>query len=132
MGSPLIFHIAITDDWDMSEGAGEYSAATRGVAYEPGGHIRATTAPGIQAVLDDRYADLRLPLTLVTLDPARLRAAGIDVEVDADGTARIRGEIPRDASDVVVETTPLRNVDGRWLAPDPQGAPALRPPTRTS
>ncbi|HKT56008.1 MAG TPA: flavin reductase family protein [Microbacterium sp.] len=124
MVSPLIFHIAITDDWDMSEMAGEYSAATRGVAYEPGGHIRATTAAGIQAVLDDRYADLHLPLTLVALDPDRLAAEGVPVEQDADGAARIRGEIPRDDSGVVVSATALERIDGRWIAPGPDAAPA--------
>jgi flavin reductase (DIM6/NTAB) family NADH-FMN oxidoreductase RutF len=123
MTSPLIHHIAITDDWDMSEMAGEYSAATRGIAYEPGGHIRATTAPGIQRVLDERYSDLHLPLTLVTLDPARLEAAGVPVEVDADGTARILGEIPRDDSGVIVGTAAVERTGERWVSPIPDAAP---------
>ncbi|HWT34331.1 MAG TPA: flavin reductase family protein [Microbacterium sp.] len=127
MVSPLIYHIAITDDWDMSELAGEYSAATRGVAYEPGGHIRATAASGIRAVLDDRYADLHLPLTLVVLDPERLTAAGVPVERNADGSARIRGEIPRDDSGVVIAATPLERVDGRWVVPDVAQAESAPP-----
>ena len=120
MTSALLYHVAITDDWDMSEPAGEYSAATRGVAYEPGGYIRAVTASGIQTVLDAHYADLTLPLTLVTLDADLLEDDGIPVEVQA-GIARIRGEIPRDGSPAVVQTTALQRVDGRWLAPEIEG-----------
>ena len=117
MASRLLYHVAITDDWDLSAAIGEYAAATRGVAYEPGGHIRATTAPGIQAVLDARFADLDLPLVLDSLDADALESEGTPVEADPPHGARIRGVLRRDGSSAVVATTPIARADGRWIDP---------------
>lgn len=117
MGSRLLYHVAITDDWDMSEAIGEYAAATRGIPYEPGGYIRATTAAGIQAVLDTHFADLDLPLTLVAIDADRLEAEGTAVEAAPPHGARIRGALRRDDSQAILDAAPLEHVDGRWAAP---------------
>lgn len=112
-----IFHIALADDWEASVGQGEYEAATRGVLYEPGGHIRATTASGVRAVLEGRYRDVRLPLLLVRLDAEALDAAGSSVEFGPDDVVRIRGTIPSGDPDVVRGTDELvRDADG-WRLP---------------
>ncbi|GAA3766882.1 hypothetical protein GCM10022240_19090 [Microbacterium kribbense] len=118
------YHVAITDDWDQSEMIGEYDAATRGVAYEPGGYLRASTAEGVQEVLDTRYRDLDLPLTLVTVDPDALRADGVQIEPAPPHGARIRSVLMRDGGAAVIAATPLQRVDGRWLSPLPETSDA--------
>ncbi|MEA4945631.1 MAG: hypothetical protein VB080_14485 [Propionicimonas sp.] len=115
---PSIYHIAIADDWEPSLRIASYEAATRGVLWEPGDHIRAVTAAGVQDVLDRHYQDLDLPLLLVELDPEGLAVAGVDVEQDADSEeARVLGPIPSADPAAVVSVRPLKRVDGRWRAP---------------
>jgi len=72
-----IYHVAIADDWEAGLRIGSYEAATRGVLLEPGGHIRAVTADGVQQVLDDRYSDLTLPMLLVELYNGCTRRCGV-------------------------------------------------------
>jgi hypothetical protein len=112
------FHVAIADDWEMSLGLGEYEAATRGVAYEPGGFIRATTLAGIQDVLDAKYADLTLPLVLVCIDTDALAASGVPVDHETGSmTVRIDGPLPSGDPGVIREIIPLQRDQRRWLAP---------------
>lgn len=112
------FHVAIADDWEMSIGLGEYEAATRGVAYEPGGFIRATTLDGIQAVLDTKYHDLMLPLILVCIDTDALAASGVEVDHESGSTrVRIDGPLPSADPEVIREIIPLRRDQQRWMAP---------------
>jgi len=111
-----LVHIAIEDDWEMSLPLGSYEAATRGVAYEPGGYIRATTAAGVQTVLDRVYPDLTLPLLLVSLSVAGLEASGIDVEPARGDGWRIFGAIPCTDPAVVVAIRALERSGGRWVA----------------
>ncbi|WP_396655239.1 flavin reductase [Microbacterium sp.] len=125
MGSERVYHVAIADDWEMSVPAGAYEAATRGTPYVDGGHIRACTAEAVQSVLDQRYADLTLPIVLVVLDAEALRRQGIAVEVDGAGV-RILGPIPSADRDVVIETIPLQRGEDGWLAPH-EAAPAPAP-----
>ena len=112
-----VFHIALADDWEASIGQGEYEAATRGVLYQPGGHIRATTASGVRAVLDGRYRDVRLPLLLVRLDAEALDAAGSPVEFGPGEEVRIRGTIPSGDPDVVRGTEHLARDADSWRSP---------------
>ena len=55
-------HIAIADDWGMSRKFGEYEVATRGMPWEPGGHIRACDPADVADVVATVYVDVRLPL----------------------------------------------------------------------
>jgi hypothetical protein len=114
-GAALV-HVAIQDDWEMSLPLGSYEAATRGVAYEPGGYIRATTPYGVQRVLDRIYPDLSLPLILVTLSAAGLESCGIPVEPSDDEGWRIFGAIPCTDDAIVVTTRPVERSHGRWIA----------------
>jgi glutathione S-transferase len=112
------FHVAIADDWEMSLGLGEYEAATRGLAWEPGDFIRATTADGIQGVLDAKYGDLTLPLLLVCIDTDALAASGVEVDHEAGSTTvRIDGPLPSGDPGVIREIIPLRRDEQRWMAP---------------
>jgi uncharacterized protein (DUF952 family) len=113
----LVHHVAIADDWEMSLAFGSYEAATRGVPYSPGGYIRAVPGDEVQTVLDERYADLTLPLLLVTIDVDALAAAGTDVEEGAGHAPRIRGPLPSADDQVIVAVRALRREKNRWVAP---------------
>jgi len=101
----VICHVAIADDWEMSRGFGVYEVATRNVPLEPGDHVRATTADGVDAVVAERYADLTIPLVRIDLSVAGLRAAGVEVRWSAGGP-QVLGGIPMDP-DVVLAETPI-------------------------
>ncbi|WP_216644904.1 flavin reductase [Microbacterium sp. SYP-A9085] len=117
MTAEPLYHVVITDDWEQSAMAGEYAAATGGVAHETGGYLRATTAAGLQDLLDDGYRDLELPLTLVTLDAAALRAEGVRVEDVPPHGARVYAPLRRDGGPAVIAAAPLHREHGRWVSP---------------
>ncbi|MCC6497508.1 MAG: hypothetical protein IT193_14745 [Propionibacteriaceae bacterium] len=121
-----IYHVAIADDWKTDLRSESYEAATRGVLLEPGGHLPAVTSDGAQQVLDDRYADLTLPLLLVALNPDALVTTEIPVVRNAGSTGvRIGGPAPCLDALIVCQVQPLERVGARWLAPA-----AFPPPTR--
>jgi uncharacterized protein (DUF952 family) len=109
-----LFHVAIADDWEASLPFGSYEAATHGRSLEEEGFIHATTADGVQHVLDTSYAGLDMPLLLIALDPGAL---GVPVQWEPPSSPRILGAIPCTNEDAVVSVTPLSREGGRWLAP---------------
>lgn len=111
-----IFHIAIADDWEASQGFGTYEASTRGKSLADEGYIHAVTRDGLDSALA-RYCDLALPLVLVTLDVVGLRGEGIEVDQSDVEQARILGAIPTGNSAVVIDVTPLTRNGGQWVAP---------------
>ncbi|MDN4640207.1 hypothetical protein QCD70_08125 [Agreia sp. PsM10] len=124
MGSRIL-HVAIADDWGASGNFGEYEVSTRGVGFFDAGYIRATTAGGIDDVLQSIYGDLRLPLLLVVIDVAALEAAGVAVRRVADQntarhSTRIEGILPMDDA-VIVATLAIERVDGVLRVPDLTG-----------
>lgn len=113
------YHVAIADDWEASIPFGSYEAATRGVLVGVGQPLRTTTAEGVQRVLDERYADLSLPLLVVELDLAAIADAGMTVTRDAvSGQLGIDGALPPGDPTIVVRVVPVQRADGRWLAPE--------------
>lgn len=112
-----VFHIALEDDWEQSIGFGSYEAATRGHPYEPGDYIRATTADGVQAVLDEHYQDLNISLLLIDIDTAALEASGTRVERDGRAV-RIFGPLPSADPVVIAAVHPMRHQDERWVVPE--------------
>jgi uncharacterized protein (DUF952 family) len=117
-----ILHVAISDDWEASRNFGEYEVSTRGVGLFDDGYIRATTASGLAAVLQQRYADLQLPLLLLVIDVDALMRAGVNVAwSDASeglrSSPRIEGILPMN-DDVVVATLDIGREQGRLSAPD--------------
>lgn len=116
-----VCHVAIADDWEASLSFGSYEAATRGIPYSADEPIRAVLPERLQAMLDDRYHDLTLPLLVIVLSLDALTAAGIPVDLDPiTGGVRIRGPLPLWGDTVVHAVIPLDRVDGRWLAPATQ------------
>ncbi|SDZ56353.1 DUF952 domain-containing protein [Herbiconiux ginsengi] len=112
-----IFHIAIADDWEASQGFGTYEASTRGKSLADEGYIHAVTRDGLDSALA-QYCDLALPLVLVTLGVVGLRDEGIEVDQSDVEQARILGAIPTGNSAVVIDVTPLTRNGGQWCAPD--------------
>lgn len=110
------FHIALEDDWEQSIGFGSYEAATRGHPYEPGDFIRATTAEGVQGVLDAHYQDLNITLLLIDIDTEALEASGIRLERDGR-SVRIFGPLPCADPAVIAAVHPLQHEHERWVAP---------------
>lgn len=118
MYAQAVYHVAFADDWEASLGLGSYEAATRGTPYDPGGYIRATTINGVQSVLDDVYADLALPLTLIQIDVDALAETGTRIEQLSESTAvRIYGPLPCADDTVIKSTAPIQRQGNRWLAP---------------
>ena len=118
MTGRLVFHVALADDWEMSLPSGFYEAATRGRSLDDEGFIHATTADGVQHVLDSVYADVNLPLLLIALD-----ADAPDLPVEWGPAPRILGPIPCTDATAVADVTELTRSDGRWLAPIDPGGP---------
>ncbi|MDQ2660782.1 MAG: DUF952 domain-containing protein [Actinomycetota bacterium] len=118
MSGSKVFHVAIADDWEMSQGLGSYEASTRGHALADDGFIRASTAGQLQGVLDDHYADLELPLLVVVIDAERLAASGVSVEWPSEGSGpHLLGPIPPGDASIVLDVRPVRREGGRWIAP---------------
>lgn len=115
-----VFHVAIADDWEAAVPFGSYEAATRGMILGVGQPIRTTSAARLQHVLDERYADLELPLLVIELDLAALEAAGIPTVQtgSASGDVGVDGPIPPGDPSVVVRVVPVTRVDDRWVAPE--------------
>ncbi|APF34218.1 hypothetical protein CBF90_11980 [Microbacterium sp. AISO3] len=101
----IVCHIAIADDWGMSRKFGEYEVATRGMPWEPGGHIRACDPADVADVVATVYADVRLPLLRIDCSVEGLARNGVEV-ARVDGQPRILGPIPMNP-DVVVGEHPL-------------------------
>ena len=111
--------MAIADDWEASVPFGSYEAATRGVLVGVGQPIRTTTADGVQGVLDERYADLVLPVLVVELAVDAITEAGIPVTRDAaSGHVGIDGPLPPGDPTIVLRVLPAHRSDDRWLAPE--------------
>ena len=117
-----ILHVAISDDWEASRNFGEYEVSTRGVGLFDDGYIRATTASGLAEVLQQRYADLQLPLLLLVIDVDALANVGVSVEwsetsAGVPSSPRIMGILPMD-EEVIVATLAIAREQGELVVPD--------------
>ena len=64
----LIFHIATDADWQAAEASGSYTTSTFGVTLEQEGFIHLSRDSQAGMVLDNYYADVTEPLTLLMVD----------------------------------------------------------------
>lgn len=75
-----LYHLALAEEWHEAKAAGLYRRSTRGMDLEQVGFIHASYADQIAGTHARFYADLPArSLRLLTLDPARLAAAGVAV-----------------------------------------------------
>lgn len=113
----LIFHIATEADWLAAEASGEYTTSTYGVTLEDEGFIHLSRDSQAGMVLDNYYADVTEPLTLLTVDTDFVSSSWqFDPVPGAElSFPHIYGPLNVDA---VVEVTPLaKDTDGSWQLP---------------
>jgi glutathione S-transferase len=102
-----IYHLALPSDWQAAQAAGIYTRSTRGLDLQEVGFIHASRADQLTLTHGRFYADAG-PVLLLSIDPLRLRSAGITVleEAPAGSDERfphIHGPLPLEAV-VAVET----------------------------
>lgn len=113
----LIFHIATDADWQAAEASGSYTTSTLGVSLEQEGFIHLSRDSQAGMVLDNYYADVTEPLTLLMVDTDFLTSSWQfdDVPGAELSFPHIYGPLNPDA---VVEATPLTKDDsGAWVLP---------------
>jgi glutathione S-transferase len=74
----LLYHLALAEEWREARVEGVYRRSTRGLSLAAVGFIHASHAHQIDATFRRFYADAG-PVRLLSIDPARLAAAGIVV-----------------------------------------------------
>ncbi len=118
----LIWHLALTTDWEAARARGSYAISTRGLTLAEVGFIHCSYAHQVAGVAERFYADETAPLTLLGIDPERLADAGIELRAepgdpahpDGERFPHVYGAIPVGA---VVETHTAEIRDGRLVAP---------------
>jgi uncharacterized protein (DUF952 family) len=102
----LIYHIALAQDWEQAQAAGEYTVSTRGLTLGQVGYIHASREHQVEGVANAFYQDAG-DLVVLFIDTERVRAeirveklAGMDVAFP-----HIYGPLNTDA---VTEARPLR------------------------
>lgn len=118
----LIWHLALTTDWEAAQAHGTYGISTRGLTLAQVGFIHCSYAHQVAGVAAMFYADETAPLALLGIDPERLVEAGVDVRAEPGDPAHPHGErfphvhgaIPVSA---VTEVHHAWMVDGQLVAP---------------
>lgn len=118
----VIWHLALTSDWDQARDEGSYTISTLGMSLPQVGFIHCSSTHQVAGVVARFYASVSAPLTLLGIDTQRLGDAGIEVRMEPGDPAHpdderfphVYGAIPLDA---VTETHPARVADGRLDAP---------------
>ncbi|MEB3260801.1 MAG: DUF952 domain-containing protein [Cyanobacteriota bacterium] len=108
-----LYHLALEEDWQAARRQGVYTRSTRGRSLEEEGFIHASWRHQLEPTWQRFYSD-DPPLRLLTIDPERLRAAGIAVkEEPAPGSGErfphIYGPLPLEAVGLALP----------WEAPTP-------------
>jgi uncharacterized protein (DUF952 family) len=113
----LIYHIALAEDWEQAQAAGEYTVSTRGRTLEQVGFIHASQAHQVAGVANAVYPGAG-DLVILVIDTDRVTAE-IRVEQPAgmdEAFPHIYGPLNTDA---VTEVRPLRpGPDGRFAFRD--------------
>lgn len=118
----LIWHLALTDDWDVAHGRGIHAISTHGLTLADVGFIHCSYAQQVAGVVRRFYADLDTPLILLGIDTDKLASAGIEVRDEPGDPAHPEGErfphvygaIPIAA---ITQTHDARVIDGLLVAP---------------
>lgn len=86
-----LYHLALRPEWNAARREGSYRRSTRGRSLEEVGFIHLSAAHQVEATARRFYGDVpRGALLLLTLDPARLADAGLEVRQEpAPGTGEL-------------------------------------------
>ncbi len=75
-----LYHLALRSEWQAARAEGGYRRSTRGRSFDEVGFVHLSAAQQVAATAGRFYADLSAgELLLLTLDPQRLAAAGLEV-----------------------------------------------------
>lgn len=75
-----LYHLALAEEWRAARASGLYRRSTRGLDLEQVGFLHASDADQVAGTYARFYADLPAgAVRLLTIDPARLAAAGVAV-----------------------------------------------------
>ena len=85
-----LYHLALAGEWRQAQEDGVYRRSTRGLSLEQVGFLHASHAHQIAATFRRFYADAG-PVRLLTIDPQRLEAAGVEVRLEpaAEGSGEL-------------------------------------------
>ncbi|GAB3170854.1 DUF952 domain-containing protein [Myceligenerans halotolerans] len=117
-----IWHIALREDWEAAESSGVYTVSTRGRSVAEVGFLHASfDVDQVRRVAAAFYAD-SVPLAILEISMAALRAAGIDVrsepadpaDPDSERFPHVYGTVPATA---VLRVVPAWVPDGELVAP---------------
>jgi glutathione S-transferase len=125
--SGWLYHLALAEEWRAAAAGGEdaaYRRSTRGLALEAVGFVHASGADQIEATYRRFYADAGEVL-LLTIDPARLQAAGVPVHWEpapesGERFPHIHGALPVNA---VLKAEPYRPSGAQRTGPIPPPLP---------
>jgi uncharacterized protein (DUF952 family) len=112
----LIFHIALTREWEAARLTGEYRVSTLGATLEQVGYIHASNRDQVERIGAFVYATVSEPLTVLQIDTRRL-AAPVRLENTEGGSElfpHIYGPIDVDA----VTATLRAHSDGQRFVVD--------------
>jgi len=73
-----LYHLALAEEWQQALAEGVYRRSTRGLSIEQVGYLHASHGDQIAATFERFYADAG-PVRLLSIDPERLKAAGLEV-----------------------------------------------------
>jgi glutathione S-transferase len=77
-----LYHLALAEEWQQALAEGVYRRSTRGMSIEQVGYLHASHGDQIAATFERFYADAG-PVRLLSIDPKRLVAAGLEVKEEA-------------------------------------------------
>ena len=81
-----LYHLALRPEWQAARGDGVYRRSTRGRSLEEVGFIHLSNAHQVEATAALFYGDLPAgAVLLLTIDPQRLAAAGLEVRFEQAG-----------------------------------------------
>ena len=86
-----LYHLALRAEWNTARSTGSYQRSTRGQSLEEVGFIHLSSAHQVEVTAQRFYADVPPgELLLLTIDPARLAVAGLEVRLElAPGTGEL-------------------------------------------
>lgn len=100
MPAPLIWHITEQTAWEQAVRDGSYRRSTRDVELAEAGFLHACWPEQVSMVAKRVYPDRPEGLVILEIDVARVEAAGIAVDIEADhqdagrGYPHIKGPLP--------------------------------------
>lgn len=77
----LIYHIALSKDWQQAQETGIYTIGSLGRSFEEDGFIHMAYAPQVNVIADLIYSDTK-DLVLLTVDVSKLTAKVKDEQAD--------------------------------------------------